>query len=158
KKKKTMYHTGGGDTRSVRSLMQFMMSPLNFSSAFPKAEKDFKDIREYLLSLEAPKYPLAIDKKLAAKGATIFKDTCTRCHGTYGPKGNYPKKIIPLKETGTDRRRYDGITKKFADYYDKTWFAKDYKALESDGYQAPPLDGVWATAPYLHNGSVPTVY
>ena len=26
------------------------------------------------------------------------------------------------------------------------------------GYQAPPLDGVWATAPYLHNGSVPTLH
>ena len=26
------------------------------------------------------------------------------------------------------------------------------------GYQAPPLDGIWATAPYLHNGSVPTIY
>jgi hypothetical protein len=25
------------------------------------------------------------------------------------------------------------------------------------GYQAPPLDGLWATAPYLHNGSVPTL-
>jgi hypothetical protein len=25
------------------------------------------------------------------------------------------------------------------------------------GYVAPPLDGVWATAPYLHNGSVPTL-
>ena len=25
------------------------------------------------------------------------------------------------------------------------------------GYQAPPLYGVWATAPYLHNGSVPTL-
>ena len=25
-------------------------------------------------------------------------------------------------------------------------------------YQARQLDGVWATAPYLHNGSVPTLY
>ena len=25
------------------------------------------------------------------------------------------------------------------------------------GYQAPPLYGTWATAPYLHNGSVPTI-
>ena len=25
------------------------------------------------------------------------------------------------------------------------------------GYQAPPLYGVWATAPYFHNGSVPTI-
>ena len=24
-------------------------------------------------------------------------------------------------------------------------------------YRARPLDGVWATAPYLHNGSVPTL-
>src|SRR5262249_53777461 len=24
--------------------------------------------------------------------------------------------------------------------------------------QAPPLDGVWATAPYFHNGSAPTAY
>jgi hypothetical protein len=29
---------------------------------------------------------------------------------------------------------------------------------QSIGYLAPPLDGVWATAPYFHNGSVPTIY
>ena len=26
------------------------------------------------------------------------------------------------------------------------------------GYRARPLTGIWATAPYLHNGSVPTLY
>ncbi|HIA00334.1 MAG TPA: hypothetical protein EYN66_00190 [Myxococcales bacterium] len=26
-----------------------------------------------------------------------------------------------------------------------------------EGYVAPPLDGIWATAPFLHNGSVPTI-
>ena len=26
------------------------------------------------------------------------------------------------------------------------------------GYKARPLNGVWATAPFLHNGSVPTLY
>ena len=26
------------------------------------------------------------------------------------------------------------------------------------GYVAPPLDGIWATAPYLHTGSVPTIW
>ncbi len=29
---------------------------------------------------------------------------------------------------------------------------------EKAGYIAPPLDGVWASAPYFHNGSVPTLY
>jgi hypothetical protein len=28
---------------------------------------------------------------------------------------------------------------------------------ETQGYVAPPLDGLWARAPYLHNGSVPTL-
>jgi hypothetical protein len=158
KKKKTMYYTGGADTRSVRSIMQFMMSPLNLASAFHHAEADFKDIRAYLMTIEPPRYPLSIDAKLAGHGATVFSNHCSRCHGTYGEKWTYPNKIIPVDEIGTDRRRFDGISRRFGEYYNKSWFAEDYKALESDGYQAPPLDGIWASAPYLHNGSVPTVY
>ncbi|MDB5413929.1 MAG: conserved hypothetical 65 [Rubritepida sp.] len=34
--------------------------------------------------------------------------------------------------------------------------ANEWRALTA--YRARPLDGVWATAPYLHNGSVPTLY
>lgn len=158
KKKKTMYHTGGADTRSVRALMQFMMSPLNPPSAFHKAEADFKDIRHYLLSLEPPKYPLPIDAAQAERGQRVFQEHCARCHGTYGEKGTYPNKVIPLREIGTDPRRFEGVTTKFGEYYAKSWFAEDYPPLPSEGYQAPPLDGIWATAPYLHNGSVPTLY
>ena len=33
--------------------------------------------------------------------------------------------------------------------------SKNYKAF---AYKARPLNGVWATGPYLHNGSVPTLY
>ena len=29
---------------------------------------------------------------------------------------------------------------------------------ELRAYKARPLEGIWATAPFLHNGSVPTVY
>jgi processive rubber oxygenase RoxA-like protein len=36
-------------------------------------------------------------------------------------------------------------------YRDNEW-----RALSA--YKARPLEGVWATAPYLHNGSVPTLY
>jgi hypothetical protein len=48
------------------------------------------------------------------------------------------------------------------EYYNKSWFAQEvgdgYKTTEPRGYQAPPLDGIWATAPYFHNGAAPTVY
>ncbi|MBX7105828.1 MAG: c-type cytochrome [Gemmataceae bacterium] len=166
KKKKTMYFTGGADQRSVRSIMQFMMSPLTPARAFAEAEPDFAAIRDYLLTIEPPKYPYPIDRARAAEGERLFLDHCAKCHGTYGPDGKYPNKIIPLEEIGTDRTRFDGIEDRFGLYYDQTWFAKEhrgwlqdgYPARASRGYQAPPLNGIWATAPYFHNGSVPTVY
>lgn len=34
--------------------------------------------------------------------------------------------------------------------------ANPYASLQA--YKARPLNGIWATAPYLHNGSVPTLY
>src|SRR5262245_34530013 len=164
RRKKTMYHTGGTDTRSVRSLMQFMLTPTNGRAAFEKAEAAFEDIQKYLFSLEAPKYPLPIDRELAARGEKLFLKTCASCHGTYGAKGTYPSKVVPLDVIGTDRTRFDGITVKWGDYYNKSWFAEaknggpGYPVRPTAGYQAPPLDGVWATAPYFHNGSAPTVY
>jgi mono/diheme cytochrome c family protein len=160
KKKRTMYHTGGADTRSHRSIMQFMMSPLNGPAAFHRAEDDFKDILAYLKSIEAPRYPLPIDRKLAAKGETLFNAGCAKCHGTYGEKWTYPNKVIPLKTIGTDRTRFDSLPRSFGEHFNKSWFAQlqHGKAIETDGYQAPPLDGVWASAPYFHNGSVPTLY
>jgi hypothetical protein len=43
-------------------------------------------------------------------------------------------------------------------HYNSTWFAKIHPVEPKRiGYQAPPLDGIWATAPYLHNGSIPTL-
>jgi mono/diheme cytochrome c family protein len=165
KKKKTMYHTGGSDARSVRSLMQFMLSPLNSAQTLAQEEATFRDIQAYLLSLEAPKYPYPIDRLLAARGEALFTKTCARCHGTYGAHGTYPNRVVPLEEIGTDRTRFDGITRKYGEYYNRSWFAQEkaagphgYTFAQTQGYQAPPLDGIWATAPYLHNGSVPTVY
>ena len=47
-----------------------------------------------------------------------------------------------------------------ANWYNESWYGqsepKSY-VKPMDGYIAPPLDGVWATAPFFHNASVPTV-
>lgn len=166
KKKRTMYQTGGGDARSVRSLMQFMMSPFNSGPAIRTEEATFRDIQAYLLSLTPPPYQLPVDRQLADTGARLFSQHCARCHGTYGANWTYPNKIIPIDEIGTDRRRFDGLEERFGRAYNESWFAKerpgwladDFGGLAQIGYQAPPLDGLWATAPYFHNGSAPTVY
>jgi mono/diheme cytochrome c family protein len=166
KKKKSMYHTGSGDARSVRSLMQFMLSPLNSATSIKNEEATFRDIQAYLLSLEPPKYPFPVDSVLAEKGKAIFTNTCTKCHGTYGDNWTYPNKIVPIDTIDTDRTRLEGLPEQAGLFYNTSWFAHEragwfadeFRARGTTGYQAPPLDGIWATAPYFHNGSVPTVY
>jgi mono/diheme cytochrome c family protein len=164
KKKKSMYHTGNISARSVRSLMQFSLSPPNSLEFFQKEEETFREIQAFILSLNAPKYPLNIDRTLAAKGEALFTNNCSKCHGTYGEQWTYPSKIVPIDEIGTDQTRFEGFTKAWSDHYNRSWFARSTidgtsgAVKETAGYQAPPLDGIWATAPYFHNGSVPTVY
>jgi len=50
-----------------------------------------------------------------------------------------------LRLTPLERWRYDG-------------FGRPIEVWARRGYKARPLHGIWATAPFLHNGSVPTVY
>jgi hypothetical protein len=68
---------------------------------------------------------------------------------------------IPIEELGTDPVRLTGMPVEHRRFYRESWFG-DFGQLEieedPDGYIAPPLDGVWASAPYLHNGSVPTLW
>lgn len=158
KKKKTMYFTGTSDARSVRSIMQFMLTPDNSRAVFEKEEATFADVQAYILSLQAPKYPLPVNADLARRGETLFRQNCAKCHGVYGAQWTYPNKIVPIEVIGTDATRFRGLSHKLGEHYNRTWFGEKYPALPAKGYQAPPLDGVWATAPYFHNGSVPTLH
>jgi hypothetical protein len=165
KKKKTRDWNGGIDARSTRVDMVNLLSPFNSAEYIKKQESVFADIAAYLLTIEAPKYPFSIDEKLAAKGRPLFEETCSKCHGTYGPNGTYPNKIVPLGVLGTDRTLVQSLTPELSEFLNKSWFAKElgpdgkpYLFEETPGYQAPPLDGIWATAPYMHNSSVPTIY
>jgi hypothetical protein len=158
RKKATMYYDGRTDARSVRTNMQFLLGELTLDQ-FKALEPTFRDIQAYLKSLSPPKYPFPIDTARAEQGRLVFNKTCARCHGTYGPGGSYPSKVVPLDVIGTDPARARGLSDRFVAHFNSTWFAEHYKVKEEMvGYQAPPLDGVWATAPYLHNGSVPTLY
>jgi hypothetical protein len=68
---------------------------------------------------------------------------------------------VPIEEIDTDRYRLDSYTRDlalnqsmlYAGYGDERFshFRK------TNGYANMPLDGLWLRAPYLHNGSVPTL-
>jgi cytochrome c2 len=165
KKKKTRDWTGGIDARSTRVDMANLLSPFNSGDYIKKQEPAFANILAFLLSVESPKYPFPVQTELAARGRELFSQTCAKCHGTYGPGGTYPNKIVPLHKIGTDQTLANAISFKNLEHYNKSWFAREkgpdgqfYQVVLTKGYQAPPLDGVWATAPYFHNASVPTIY
>ena len=70
--------------------------------------------------------------------------------------------LIPASIIKTDSLLFLGNQQnpQFINWFNKSWFAQGENParLESyNGYIAPPLDGIWITAPYLHNGSVPTL-
>jgi hypothetical protein len=158
KRKRTMYYDGRTDSTSVRTSMQFLLGEKSLDD-LKALEPVFRDVLAFFKSLSPPKYPFAIDGVKSARGEAVFKATCARCHGSYGPSDEYPNKIIPLDVIGTDPARSLGLSDRLVAHYNKTWLgavvAVDTKRV---GYQAPPLDGIWATAPYLHNGSVPTLH
>ena len=99
---------------------------------------------------------------LAREGEAIFTDKCAGCHGTYGAEETYPNKVVNVRVVKTDSLYAQYIQQSaIVDWYNSSWFAtsEPQSSFEpSYGYVAPPLDGIWASAPYLHNGSVPTVY
>lgn len=156
-RKATMYYDGRTDSRSVRTNLQFLLAEKSLEE-FKELEPTFRDIQAYLKSLKPPPYPFPIDGAKADRGKVVFNKNCAKCHGTYGPDGHYPNRIVELEVIGTDPARAHGLSDGLVAHYNTTWFAEHYPANpKMVGYQAPPLDGIWATAPYLHNGSVPTL-
>ncbi len=157
-KKKTMYYDGRTPADSVRSNMQFLLGEKSLVD-LKKLEPTFREILAYFKSLTPPKYPFAIETSKAQRGQALFEANCAKCHGTYGDKGEYPNEIVDLDVIGTDPARAHGLSDKLVAHYNATWLGENHPANPvMTGYQAPPLDGIWATAPYLHNGSVPTIY
>ncbi len=114
-------------------------------------------ISDWLRDLPAPAYPWGIDSTKVAHGAQLFAQHCASCHAIGGAMTG---KVDPLVTIRTDPHRLHSYTPKLnkllADYgkgYE--WEIADM--VSTNGYANKLLDGVWARAPYLHNGSVPSL-
>ena len=119
--------------------------------------KSMKRVEDWIIDLPAPKYPYAIDETLAARGAPLYGQYCADCHEFGRAKTG---KVTPIDEIGTDRNRLDSFSYEFAAnmnllYAGYPWRFTRFR--KTNGYANMPLDGVWLRAPYLHNGSTPTL-
>jgi endo-cleaving rubber dioxygenase len=102
--------------------------------------------------------------------------SCASCHGAYAPRyvndpsflatpelAGIAANVSPLDIINTDPARMaanDAAVETAAAaswfaYYGQDGCAEKYNLI---GYLAQPLYGVWASAPYFHNGSVPNVW
>jgi hypothetical protein len=159
----------------------------NMAASLTMALKD-TDLRvaafsaELLDGLPATVYPFAVDENLAREGEALFTRHCADCHRpnngqVYHQLGTSParsrvintllmegarKEYTSLCSPDTTVEMYGRQVKPCAEFKGVSLAGKSHMAMrpldEQRGYNATALKGVWAMAPYLHNGSVPTIY
>jgi len=136
---------------------------------------------QLLRELPATPYPFAVDSKKAKAGEMLFATNCAGCHqpnngfvydtlGTDSSRSRVINTVLMLAA----RREYaefcppdlelvmNGKTEKpCAEYGGVSLKGFDTAIMRplgnQSGYNATALRGVWALAPYLHTGSVPTI-
>lgn len=136
---------------------------------------------ELLAELPPEPYPFDIDVSLARRGEALFKENCADCHQPNNGKvyrnlgtdvsrslviNNMLVKVSHSQAFATCNPEtkiilYDNQISPCAEFDGRQIVVDDtMRSLpeQHGGYNATRLAGVWATAPYLHNGSVPTVY
>lgn len=161
KKKNALYYTGLGRGDFSKLIQQVNVVAIGDAEDAARINASMGDLLAYLMTIEPPMYPSPIDHGLANAGAVVFEQNCASCHGTYGDEWTYPNKLVSLDEIGTDPVYAKALAESgLHEWFNESWYATSEPTARAEpglGYVAPPLDGVWATAPYLHNGSVPTL-
>jgi len=128
----------------------------------------------FLGDLPPPPYPFAVNMTRALKGKAIYERECATCHAPNNATvykvselevdANRTKVVSPTARLGLialmrescrgnawctpqgDRARQDDE------------FLRVTRTEAEAGYKADVLHGIWSQAPYLHNGSVPTLW
>jgi mono/diheme cytochrome c family protein len=117
-------------------------------------ENEVAWIEGWLSTLPPPRYPFPIDMARAARGEVIFNSVCAVCHVTRAGE------VTPIAIVGTDRARLDAVSAELVAQLNAFGSGRpgvDAHYRKTDGYSNVLLDGIWARAPYLHNGSVPNL-
>jgi hypothetical protein len=143
-------------------------------------------LNPFIDNLPPPPYPFPVDLARAREGKAIFKETCATCH-TSRNQSIYPADTLGVDPNrtmlNTSVSRYglaalvmegcriyglnnpgqpgadwcvpEGDWQKQLDEYFRDTPRRVVEG--TNGYKADVLHGIWAQAPYLHNGSVPTI-
>jgi hypothetical protein len=123
----------------------------------PRQMSSLRRVMNYISRVQPPKYPYPIDTALAESGHAVYRQHCAECHDIGARRTGT---VIAVAEVGTDRHRLDMWTRNAADTYNAYGEGHPWKFSKfrtTNGYVSVPLEGLWLRAPYLHNGSVPSL-
>jgi hypothetical protein len=158
--KERLYTDGSAPAEGIYTMMSTLLAfGLSFSELAAYVPT-FEAIRHYLCSLEAPRWEdhalPPVDPELAAIGASLFVRDCARCHGAHDG-GAFLNLVVAPGEVGTDALRAASFGPTEAEWLNGFIPDPEGEMISTGGYLAPALVGIWASAPYLHNGSIPTL-
>jgi mono/diheme cytochrome c family protein len=115
-------------------------------------------VEEWILDLKPPAYPAdRIDQARASRGRVVYGGACATCHDVGASRVG---QVTPLADIGTDPERLRSFTPELAKRMNTLGEGYPWKFShfrKTEGYANMPLDGLWLRAPYLHNGSVPSL-
>jgi hypothetical protein len=124
-------------------------------------------LEQWLRALAPPRFPFPVDAARAASGKAVYTAHCARCHepgqaktGTVMALANSASEENDDR-IATDPHRAHMWDQPSADTYNHytsgyDWRLSHFKA--PGGYVAVTLEAIWLRGPYLHNGSVPTLW
>ena len=157
-----------GSTSSLRDAV--VISALGNGASRPWLDRDvarwdasgderssLRRIHDYMMTLKPPPYPFPLDAPLASAGEAVYSAECAECHAHAGTGGG---DVASVSSVGTDDSRLTVWTADATTAYDTFSGGRAWQSpavAVRDGYLAVPLDGLWLRAPYLHNGSVPSL-
>lgn len=115
-------------------------------------------IEEWIDILQPPDYPAdRIDWSRVPEGTALYQKYCADCHDLGGARVG---QVTDIADVGTDPERLNSFSPELATRMNTIgrgypWQFRRFR--KTNGYANMPLDGVWLRAPYLHNGSVPSL-
>ncbi|HKO52356.1 MAG TPA: hypothetical protein VJV79_31830 [Polyangiaceae bacterium] len=127
---------------------------------------------KWLDELPPPRYPFTPpDAAGVGRGLEVFKRSCAACHGLFDRSKNelverekWPLYMTVDLRVGTDPERWKAFLPGTSDalnlfgFNHNLWPRNAFRgSADPGGYLCGPLDGIWARAPYLHNGAVPNI-
>lgn len=160
--------SGEHATASGQSRIVGFFTVSTMGVAHGEAPESMPRVAEALAFLDThagpPPFPGAIDEALAARGGEVYAQRCASCHGDYEEVDGrlrlqrFPNRLATLAQIGSDPGRVVAVDADLIARIRGSTLGDYLDAEATGGYVAPILSGAWATAPYLHNGSVPTLW